>query len=392
MRAFLVSIVLLGLFSSTLAEEPKKRNIGIFNVVKFANDPCEASNSKNGTCYTAEECEDKGGTSSGSCAEGYGVCCTFTLNCGGQKAENLTYFESTNGFTGACNTRICKCADDICQLRLDFTTFVITGPNTITDSALNFGLHLNGRMGVTGGKATVPLGTCDSDQFSVTSPGGTATPVICGTNTGAHMYVEASDSCNTMSFHIADGSASTNREWAIRVTQYSCDYINKAPDGCLQYFFGAASGQVETFNFANSLHLANQNQLICVRRESNMCKICYSATDETDFKISGMVAKGALIGKAESCGNYKTDAMGSEGFDYIVIPMATKKTTDGKFVTSNADRFCGQNLAATHMGMAGKTVCSKSVPFRLRFVSDGWEEKAEIGNKGFRIKYEQFAC
>ena len=61
----------------------------------------------------------------------------------------------------------------------------------------------------------------------------------------------------------------------------------------------------------------------------------------------------------ESCGNYKTDAMGTEGFDYIVIPMATKKTTDGKFVTSNADRFCGQNLAATDMGMAGKTICSK---------------------------------
>ena len=28
-----------------------------------------------GTCYTAEECEDNSGTASGSCADGYGVCC-----------------------------------------------------------------------------------------------------------------------------------------------------------------------------------------------------------------------------------------------------------------------------------------------------------------------------
>ena len=32
--------------------------------------------SKNGTCYTSEECDKRGGTNSGSCANGYGVCCT----------------------------------------------------------------------------------------------------------------------------------------------------------------------------------------------------------------------------------------------------------------------------------------------------------------------------
>ena len=29
----------------------------------------------NGTCYTAEECSDKKGKASGSCANGFGVCC-----------------------------------------------------------------------------------------------------------------------------------------------------------------------------------------------------------------------------------------------------------------------------------------------------------------------------
>ena len=31
---------------------------------------------------------------------------------------------------GACRAKICKCNDNICQLRLDFETFVLNGPNT----------------------------------------------------------------------------------------------------------------------------------------------------------------------------------------------------------------------------------------------------------------------
>lgn len=30
---------------------------------------------KNGTCYSEEDCKNRGGESKGSCAEGYGVCC-----------------------------------------------------------------------------------------------------------------------------------------------------------------------------------------------------------------------------------------------------------------------------------------------------------------------------
>ena len=46
------------------------------NFCSFPNDPCFVDGgSKNGTCYTSEECENKGGSNSGSCAEGFGVCC-----------------------------------------------------------------------------------------------------------------------------------------------------------------------------------------------------------------------------------------------------------------------------------------------------------------------------
>eukprot|EP00095_Tigriopus_kingsejongensis_P012322 maker-scaffold1425_size42047-snap-gene-0.4 protein:Tk12322 transcript:maker-scaffold1425_size42047-snap-gene-0.4-mRNA-1 annotation:"hypothetical protein DAPPUDRAFT_311633" len=49
------------------------------NIVKFQNSPCVGTSNKGGTCYTRDECSTKGGTVAGSCASGYGVCCTCTL-------------------------------------------------------------------------------------------------------------------------------------------------------------------------------------------------------------------------------------------------------------------------------------------------------------------------
>lgn len=50
--------------------------LNLFFVVRFLNEGCNASNSLAGTCYTQAECESRGGSPSGSCAQNYGVCCT----------------------------------------------------------------------------------------------------------------------------------------------------------------------------------------------------------------------------------------------------------------------------------------------------------------------------
>merc|ERR1739844_530000 len=108
--------------------------ISTFQIVRFPNDPCVGSNSRNGTCYTSQECSDKSGTSAGSCADGFGVCCTFLIKtCGSTTSENLTSWTqdttvATSG--GTCSLKVCPIDDSICSIRLDFTTFVITGPNT----------------------------------------------------------------------------------------------------------------------------------------------------------------------------------------------------------------------------------------------------------------------
>ncbi len=49
----------------------------LFTVVKFANDECATlTSTENGTCFSSSECLARGGVASGSCAGGYGVCCT----------------------------------------------------------------------------------------------------------------------------------------------------------------------------------------------------------------------------------------------------------------------------------------------------------------------------
>ena len=69
--------------------------------------------------------------------------------------------------------------------RLDFDTFVIAQPDVSTDT--NVGDVANGDV-VPVGSGT-PFSTasrCITDQFSVTSPGKSSPPVICGTNTNQH--------------------------------------------------------------------------------------------------------------------------------------------------------------------------------------------------------------
>ena len=56
-----------------------------FFIDSFPNDPCVGSGSRNGTCYTSDECSTRGGSAAGTCANGFGVCCTCK-----QKKNDLT--------------------------------------------------------------------------------------------------------------------------------------------------------------------------------------------------------------------------------------------------------------------------------------------------------------
>ena len=119
----------------------------------------------------------------------YSYLFSVIMGCGSKKFENVTYFESTKGVTGSCNAAICKCSDAVCQIRLDFTSFTITGPSSVTTTLNTKQLALNGVNTAAAGLASSDLTRCMIDQFSVTSPGSQSSPVICGINTGAHSKI-----------------------------------------------------------------------------------------------------------------------------------------------------------------------------------------------------------
>ena len=76
------------------------------------------------------------------------------------------------------------------------------------------------------------------------------------------MYVDASEVCNKLNFQL---TGDAKRSWEIKVVQLKCDFDNLAPSGCTQWFYGETEGQIQTFNFNGGIHLANQNQNICIR-------------------------------------------------------------------------------------------------------------------------------
>merc|ERR1711983_216965 len=135
-----------------------------------------------------------------------------------------------------------KGASDICQIRLDFETGVFTQETT---------------------------GACTTDTVTVTSPSGVNPPVICGTVTGSHMYVETGRSDTAAKVAIAIGAAAGSRMWKIKITLLECNNPSKARADCLQYYTGK-SGRMFSFNKEEGM-IQNQNYRICIRQEKGHC-------------------------------------------------------------------------------------------------------------------------
>jgi len=505
---FVLVVCLLFATRSALAleEVPETRDeklISTFQIVRFPNDVCVGSNSRNGTCYTSAECSDKGGTSSGSCADGFGVCCTFLVTtCGQSTSENITYWtQPTTVSSGTCSLTVCPINDDICSIRLDLTTFVITGPST------RITLELNRRFGQVMGAVTAEyLGStqatnCQADSFTVqgASPS-TNPPMVCGTLTGQHMYVEAdTDRCNQLTFSLAASAPAvtltnnlglatlSTRTWDITATQIECTSLTLPPPGCTQYFWSSPTAATYTLTSANyltagtSTHLANQHDRFCVRRERGKCTGCFYANAAANFAISGAEQAGESAAQehftvAGGCCGYggtigglfgavMAEAykfMGSGyggiadddpfgfGWDCIIIPGAMGPTNNGgnegdpaaqtsttlaqTLKVSNVmpngwpPQICGalagigigmplveeatmgesmfvdetDSIATTWGSAENWTVCTRTTPFQLEFMSDdlegiggetGFTEWEQITTgRGFELVSTQISC
>lgn len=329
---FILAIPLISSLESS-DEDRNKKLISSFQIVRFPNDGCEGSGTRNGTCYTSQECGDKGGTSAGSCADGFGVCCTFVItNCGSTSSENMTSWTIPDNLpttATSCGLSICPPSADICSLRLDFTQFLISGPSTVGTLQVRRTLgtptgNLNDPGYLAGGSSFAT--NCLIDVFTTTSASAsTNPPAVCGNLQGEHMYVEAdSDRCNMLQFNLASttvpfpAAGTTNergvvnlatRNWDIKVTQIECTSELLPPAGCTKYYWGTGNVRLRSYNFgagAGSTHLASQHERFCVRRESGNCIGCFQAAAAADVQLSGLVATPATWSQAGGCCGYHT--------------------------------------------------------------------------------------
>ncbi|XP_064120934.1 uncharacterized protein LOC135225587 isoform X1 [Macrobrachium nipponense] len=342
----------------------------LFSLITIANTPCSASGGSNGTCYSANQCKNLGGAASGTCAQGLGTCCVFQTTCGGQASQNCTYFVNDGYpkvFNGAssCQLRVNKMNSSVCQLRLDFDNFILSPPESKDHQCLN-------------------------DRFYVS--GGTPVPVICGTNTGNHMYVDIGNTLPLVLTVVTMGP-SFDRSWKIKVTQIPCNSDYTAPTNCLQWFQGV-SGQIKSYNFdlTSGLQLSNQDYSICIRTEKNFCGIQYAAcadavnTQSQSFTVTGRTTGGTRVGSrvgATSC-----------PFDWLLIPCVSANSQ--KPFTSCQERLCGDSFNVIESTTAGNVVVYSQVkPFVLVYHTDDKEETSvptENDNRGFCLDYVQQPC
>lgn len=376
--------------------ERDQKLLSSFQIVRFPNDGCVGSNNRNGTCYTSQECSSKKGSSSGSCADGFGVCCIFIISaCGMTTAENSTSWTNPTTVTaGACKLTVCPSAA-ICSLRLDFTTFVITGPNTLIAPTVR---RRFGAVTQDGSDQAYALGgssytsNCMIDSFYTTSASpSTNPPSVCGTLSAEHMYVEAdADRCNMLQFTLGDAASTAafstnnrgqsvlaNRMWDITVSQIECTSASLPPAGCTKYWFGpTGTAQLRSYNFqaaGASSHLAMQHERMCIRRERGNCVGCF-ATIAANVQLSGRangvtrtytypggccgytseIAAAAPLTTGSAANDGTASATGPVtqfGFDCIIIPGAFVPVTYIAIAAQNQVPVAAQGAATIRQAL-----------------------------------------
>ncbi|KAK3876936.1 hypothetical protein Pcinc_018310 [Petrolisthes cinctipes] len=176
--------------------ETKREGKVFLVLLKIQPDRCTTQDTVNtlGTCLPSKDCTNSAGTSSG----------TSQRTCGGSTSYNNTYFvnpgySGTDTGTGACTISVNRVNSNICQLRLDFINFEVDQPDVD--------------------------GNCVTDFLTVSD---STVPMICGDNTGQHMYVDVDPAGGPIRVTVDRSAASTtNRLWNIKISQIECNSANR---------------------------------------------------------------------------------------------------------------------------------------------------------------------
>ncbi|KAG7175067.1 hypothetical protein Hamer_G015287 [Homarus americanus] len=310
-----------------------------FVTVKVQPKACSSkSDNSTGTCTSRKDCTSQGGRADGTCANGYGVCCVYQKKCGETVSQNCSYlvndaYPDTFMTIDNCQYSIEKANENICQLRLDFETLRIQGPDNTTQ--------------------------CSEDTFTVVGTGGANPTVI--------LYLDLASGTGAARVNIATTTTTFPRSWRIKVTQIPCSSPSRAPPNCLQYF-SEYSGTIKSFNYqtTDGIHqLANQQYTACIRAREGFCGIKYT---NDHFSMSLNASNPTANSTDSQCEN-----------DFVLIPVVSKDGT-----VSGPDRYCGSDFAE---------LTTFSAPFEIRVVTDNAENSTiDVNNRGFSLRYTQIPC
>ncbi|XP_063826746.1 uncharacterized protein LOC135076197 isoform X1 [Ostrinia nubilalis] len=328
----------------------------VFEVVEFEHVTCISSSGLEGTCLHEYECQSNGGSTMGTCADGYGTCCVTLFSCDGKSSEPVGWFTNPGFPTPSadrisCTFTLNKASDDITQIRLDFATFELLGPTA---------------------------GTCQQDQFVVSGQNTNSyVPILCGINTGQHVFIEVGDTDGPIYLSVQTASPES-RLYSIKVTQLGSADELTAPTGCLQYYT-EPQGFLESFNFRDRSeigiprapsYLNNLNYAMCIRRAAETCSVTYTNVDYMQIV------------------NYDLDGLpviphGQAGVEIFNCPS--------DWLLISATRLCGDRLndgaVLQDFSLDAPVTDSNAGPIAIWFRSD----EGYVG-RGFKLEYLQNTC
>lgn len=343
----------------------QQRDGKLFVLAKIPATQCVTTDTTNtlGTCMSSYQCTTSGGVSKGTCVKGLAVCCLITRTCKATSSLNNTHFvnpSASNTELGACTLTINHMNDNICQMRLDFISLELSQPDTNGNCATDF-------LAVTGGVSDVPM--------------------ICGSNSGQHIYYDVDPKGGPVKVTIDRLiiSLKTNT-WNIKITQIACNSRYRAPEGCLQYYT-ATAGTIRSFNFpltnipvTATRQLANQDYGVCIKRADSYCGITYKRN--TDLGNYGFTVSGQVLAvDPVLIGTFDAGSLDSQcPKDYVIIPGGRYTKYEPDPALYPADRYCGLGFPYS--------VTTTSQPFVMYVRTDG-DELPDDANVGFSLDYRQ---
>jgi len=319
---------------------------------------------------------------------------------------NAEYPNAILNATQHCSVQVSHdCETPICQLRLDLMDFELMSP---------------------------VAGNCETDQFIIRA--NEPLPILCGRNSGQHLYVDVrgrkttdlsiiTDVLKSKPVGVLDTTTDTlttewrseldrPRKWRIRVTQIPCDCkdnedprMELAPAGCLQYY-DSVNGKIQSFNFEGMIrnlepcyngtepecgqelftgHLNNLDYAICIKDHLGYCGISYSALNLDDFQMSGVVDPSTINDLNEIQPTFGESKCYD---DYVFIPRGHHpEDLQKKFTT---ERYCGHRFGNRLPG----PVISHARPFLFKVSTDATEpfSGVALSNRGFSLDFQQLPC